>query len=384
MININFPICLAPSRFDELPALVPDFDSTKWPILKDNLITDKYSMIAVDNAHKQFCVHIHSFYAEEFIVIMRYLKPSLSIIGGLIITIPHEKKYLAEEIEKQIEKFGVSRKTKIIFIDNIGRNIKPLLIDAWEEISKYKYCLHLHTKRTKGKGGNYGGKWLGCICNSIASEKGIKSALTLLETDNRLGIILPRPFEETAEHSLSWAGTSELMYKQISSFLKYIGRESISELEFYSKVLVYGVGGMMLFRVDSLNPMQSWIKMNQEYVSIPEPLPTQSSLHALERLFVWCPGYSNYSWCLFDKRENNLHVLRSSDYNIFKSKPCYDVYVKSINASVFDKDYIANRVLKLEAQLLLHRRAFKRSSWRPRLIYILRHIKNKLIHLFQR
>ena len=69
-----------------------------------------------------------------------------------------------------LKKHAKQVSAKIIETENLGRNIKPMIIDAWDSISKFEYCLHLHTKRTKGPGKNYGLRWLKAICKCIATR----------------------------------------------------------------------------------------------------------------------------------------------------------------------------------------------------------------------
>ena len=78
--------------------------------------------------------------------------------------------------------------------ENKGRNIKPMIIDAWDYISGFSYCLHLHTKKTKGPGENYGLKWLESICSSIATSIKLLVQISLRE-QHKTGMILPKPFE---------------------------------------------------------------------------------------------------------------------------------------------------------------------------------------------
>ena len=349
----NMQFNIAPSRFNELPALIHDFDSSKWPILNKKTIIENESDLSIDKKNNKFCVHIHAFYLDEFFCIMEFLEPSFNIIDKLIVTVVEKNEPIKDGIVNSLSNYGISHKSKIILVDNIGRNIKPLLIDAWQEISKFEYCLHLHTKRTKGRGKDYGRGWLNSICNSIATKIQIEHALYLLNQNPTMGVILPAPFEDIATHSMSWAGTSELMYKQFSSFLTYTQNKCISKLEFFSKLLIYGVGGMMLFRVSALDQMQKWINNHSEYLYVPEPLPTQSNLHAIERLFVWCAEYANYSWCLLTNINGKIHYLKSPDKKVFTKEVSHQLYTKAINASLFDNLYTSNQIIKLETKLLI-------------------------------
>ena len=364
-------LSLAPSRFNELPTLIPIFNSESWSILSEKKLSTPFASMVLKSTIKDLCVSIHTFYAEELEIILGKLEESFKIIDRFIITTPYDNKELFVKIESLLAKLNISLKSVIIPVDNIGRNIKPLMIDAWSEISQYKYCLHLHTKRTKGNGVGYGGKWLNSICESIADNSQIRSSLYMLETNNQLGIIMPKPFSKVSKHSLSWAGTGEKAFKLFSSYLDYLKVPPISLIEFFSKPLVYPVGGMMLFRVDSLKTMQYWLNENNTYLNIPEPLPTQSGLHAIERLFTLCAEYSGYSWCILDKRNMETSYLDSLEHSISLKNSSISMYTRAINICVHDKELVANQLLKLESKL----------RFKPGLKYMIQKLIRKVTYI---
>ena len=364
-------LALAPSRFSELPTLIPVYNSESWPVLSNQNLSTPYSCMVIKNTRKDFCVSIHDIYEEELEIILCELEESFEIIDRFIITAPIDNEELVIKIKHLLTRLNIDSKSVILPIDNIGRNIKPLMIDAWPQISQYRYCLHMHTKRTKGNGVGYGEQWLNSICSSIANNTQIKSSLYMLETNNRLGIIMPKPFNKISNHSLSWAGTGEKAYKLFSSYLNYLKTSQISIIDFYSKPLVYPVGGMMLFRVDCLKPMQNWLQRNTNYLNIPEPLPTQSSLHAIERLFTLCSEYSGYTWCILDRRNTETYYLDSLEHSMSLKDSTISLYTKAINISIHDKDYAANQLLKLESKL----------RFKPGIKYIIQKVIRKFSYI---
>ena len=342
---------LAPSRFGELPTLVPVFNSKCWPQIKNKRIKAFEAKIKEMNNINRFCIHIHVYYHEELEVILKELEESLDIINGIVITLPCNRAEIKDNVIELLNKHTKQASVKIIETENIGRNIKPLLIDAWEFISKFNYCLHLHTKRTKGPGKDYGLRWLKAICKCIATRQQILASQYFLEKDNEIGMILPAPFEGTSEHSLSWAGTGNLAYKMLISYLNEFNLDNISELKFYSRLLVFPVGGMMIFRVTALDKMHSWLSKNIEYLAIPEPLPIQTSLHAIERLFTLVMEESNYSWCIIDSNRGKTKYLNSKDYLINTKDDTIDLYTKVINSAILEGRPMIRQILQLESKL---------------------------------
>ena len=164
---------LAPSRFGELPTLIPMFNSRYWPKFNRKQLREFESRIQDSSMNSDFCVHVHVYYAEELETILKILKESLDIIDAIIITLPSNRRGIKQDINNVLNKYLGSHEVIIIETENMGRNIKPLLVDAWKYIAKYKYCLHLHTKRTKGPSKDYGLKWLNSVCSSIATRQKI-------------------------------------------------------------------------------------------------------------------------------------------------------------------------------------------------------------------
>ena len=350
-INIPFRLKLAPSRFGELPTLIPSYNSEFWSTFDKNKLRSFESHIKYSNNTGTLCVHIHVYYAEELEVILRNIAESIDIIDAVIITLPVNRSEIKSNINHLGIKYLPGKEIKIIMTENKGRNIKPMIIDAWNYISGFSYCLHLHTKRTKGPGDNYGLKWLESICSSIATRHQIVNARYLFENNTTLGMILPKPFEGTSDHSLSWAGTGKLAYQIYSSYLESCRQKRIKELEFFSRILVFPVGGMMMFRVSALNEMQKWLELNRSYLDISEPLQIQTSLHAVERLFVLFCEELGYSWAIFDNKNQKGKYLASSEYNIVTNQGMLDLYTKSINSVLHEKGVLTRQILELESKL---------------------------------
>ena len=349
--NSAVELRLAPSRFGELPTLVPVFNSKCWPKINNKRINNFESRMKEMTNINKFCIHIHVYYYEELEIILEELEESFDIINAMIITLPYNRAEIKDKVIALLDTYGKNTSVRIIETENIGRNIKPMLIDAWGSISKFEYCLHLHTKRTKGPGNNYGLKWLKAICKCIATRQQILASLYFLEKDNELGMILPAPFEGTSEHSLSWAGTGNLAYKILISFLNEFNLGNISELKFFSRLLVFPVGSMMIFRVSALEKMHSWLSKNIEYLTIPEPLPIQTSLHAIERVLTMITEESSYSWCMVDRNKGKTHYLNSKDYIINTKNEVVDVYTKAINSAILKGKPMTKQILELESKL---------------------------------
>ena len=99
---------------------------------------------------------------------------------------------------------------------------------------------------------------------------------------------------------------------------------------------------MMMFRVSALNEMQKWLELNRSYLDISEPLQIQTSLHAVERLFVLFCEELGYSWATFDNK-NQKGKTASSENNIVTNQGMLDLYTKSINSVLTKREFLQDK-----------------------------------------
>ena len=97
--------------------------------------------------------------------------------------------------------------------------------------------------------------------------------------------------------------------------------------------------------------MQKWLELNRSYLDISEPLQIQTSLHAVERLFVLFCEELGYSWAIFDNKNQKGKYLASSEYNIVTNQGMLDLYTKSINSVLHEKGVLTRQILELESKL---------------------------------
>ena len=96
-------------------------------------------------------------------------------------------------IEKNIKKYSNANNYEIKIFENKGRDILPFLSQLQNNIKKYKYICHIHTKKTKFT--NFGDEWRNYLYNNLLGNKDIVSEiLSDFEMNDKLGIIFPEAF----------------------------------------------------------------------------------------------------------------------------------------------------------------------------------------------
>ena len=86
---------LVPSRYNEMPTLIPAFEKNEWQRIK---YTDMGQTIGT-KIRDMVCVHIHTFYIPELKKIMNSIKDSREAVGRLIITTSIRSKEKLEELK---------------------------------------------------------------------------------------------------------------------------------------------------------------------------------------------------------------------------------------------------------------------------------------------
>ena len=92
----------------------------------------------------RIAIHAHVYYEDLILEIINKTN-NIEVKFDLYITTTSLEKY--NIIKKNEKKFSNSYKYYIKIVDNRGRDILPLLIQLKNNIKKYKYICHIHSKK---------------------------------------------------------------------------------------------------------------------------------------------------------------------------------------------------------------------------------------------
>ena len=96
-------------------------------------------------------------------------------------------------IKKYVKKFSKSYKYYIKIVKNKGRDVLPLLIQMKNNIKKYKYICHIHSKKRINT--NFGENWRKYLYeNLLGNSEIISDILNDFENTKKLGFIFPETF----------------------------------------------------------------------------------------------------------------------------------------------------------------------------------------------
>ena len=178
-----------------------------------------------------------------------------------------------------------AKKFEIQIMNNKGRDVLPLLIQLKNQIKKYKYFCHLHTKQSKHI--NFGDEWRNYLFNNLIGNKEIISEiLTDFENNKYLGIIFP-----------------EIYYKVFETF----GKNILGANKDYMNLILQKLAPYLRVSTNNLDfPMGNmfWAKINSVYqiflFNFNELIPNENKqldgtlMHGIERIWLYLTKYNGY------------------------------------------------------------------------------------------
>lgn len=197
-----------------------------------------------DSTTARVVVVVHAFYVDVFEELLPHLVRAIPQFDILVSTDEPAKKCA---IETAAARAGLVHHFRVELVENRGRNFGPLVAVFAQDILRYDYVLHVHTKKSLFSGADqvrwrdeiYRALFANSICAAIA--------LALLEEDREIGLFFP----ETSAHIVYWAHT---WLSNIGTGHGLLARLGLP-YDGFDEYLDYPVGGMFWARVDALRPL---------------------------------------------------------------------------------------------------------------------------------
>ena len=153
-------------------------------------ILDNNYMIATGNSKN--CLHIHMYYVELLDEFVNALEGNQSNCDLFFTTSSNENKFVIDNAIKKYNKGNV----EIDVVKNIGRDVKPLLTDLADKLSKYDIIGHLHAKKSLDiipDNPQFGDIWRQMLWQNLLGDKYpmMDVILSKFHNDPSCGIIFP-------------------------------------------------------------------------------------------------------------------------------------------------------------------------------------------------
>ena len=229
----------------------------------------------------RIAIHAHVYYEDLILEIINKTN-NIPVKFDLYITTTSLEKY--NIIKKNVKKFSNSYKYYIKIVDNRGRDILPLLIQLKNNIKKYKYICHIHSKKTTF---SYNGeKWRKYLYENLLGNNDIVSEiLNDFENYNKLGFIFPETFYPLSEAAM-------ILRKKDKKYLNFILNKIFPGYKI-GKKLDFPAGDMFWAKVNSIYNIF-------ELKNFEKLFPKESNqhsgtiMHGIERVWLYLVKLNGY------------------------------------------------------------------------------------------
>jgi len=242
---------------------------------RDFFLIDLNTVQPAKEVKGSIAIHLHIFYSEvvdEFASLL----VNMPFPYDLYISTPHSK--IVKKCEDYFTNLPQLRKRIIKQVQNRGRNFAPLFCAFGEELQRYDFIAHLHSKKSEyNKGATKG--WREYLTNCLlGNEQQIRKIFALLQDDEPRGLVYPQNYYLLPYWANTWLANESLARI-------WIGRLGISKMP--RGYFDYPAGSMFWAKVKALEPIFN-LKLTWE--DFPEEIgQTDGTLaHTLERLLVLC------------------------------------------------------------------------------------------------
>lgn len=213
----------------------------------------------------KYAIHLHLFYIDLGQEFNEYFK-NLPVGYDLYITTINKAE--VEKIKTLFNDCG-AKNIEVIVVENIGRDVAPMIFDLKDSIlgGKYDVIGHFHSKKSVGVANSLGDRWRKYLLDNLVGTKDVASSVLNLFSDQQVGLV----FAED-RHFMDM-GDNRSYFNELGDMM------GISEV---NETPLFPLGNMFWARVDAIKDLFS---LDKDIVIQEEPLPYDGSyMHALERI----------------------------------------------------------------------------------------------------
>ena len=191
---------------------------------------------------------------------------------------------IKENILKNYIKYSKSNKYEVILVQNMGRDILPLLIQLKNNFKRYKYLCHIHSKKSLTSP-EIGNKWRNYLFNNLLGNKEIvKEILSDFENMDKLGFIFPETYYDIINQSL-------ILTKITKKYMQYILNKLFNNYKIGNK-LIFPAGNMFWARINAIYQIFEY-NFNLYYFK-EKDLTNDSIIHGIERIWLYLVKINGY------------------------------------------------------------------------------------------
>lgn len=272
-------------------------NSLSWRITKglrkvSKLLKKKVD--SVDNNLPMIAVHLHLFYIdllEEFVDYFSNIPYEFDIFISCV------KGADINYVKKKASEITNVRVVNVKKLENQGRDIAPLYVGFGEEIKRYKYFLHVHSKKSKHieKGGSDWRKY--SLNNLVGTTEQVRYIIEKFESCANIGLVYPECHDDIPMIGYTWMGN------------KYNGRDFLDRIgvTFEDGFFNYPAGSFFWARTEAVKPLFD-IGMTLEDFPREAGQIDGTFAHVLERAIAFVSKSRGYSSIIINNEKNTEYT----------------------------------------------------------------------------
>ena len=188
-------------------------------------------------------------------------------------------------IDKIIKKYSTANNYEIKIFENKGRDILPFLFQLQNNIKKYKYICHIHTKKTKFT--NFGDEWRNYLYNNLLGNKDIISEIISdFEINHKLGIIFPEAFYKVLTTYESEITKLDIFY------MNYLFKK-LNKYFRIGKKIEFPIGNMFWGKTASIYQIFDLNKIINKFPKEKNQIDG-TIMHGIERFWIYLVKFNGY------------------------------------------------------------------------------------------
>lgn len=276
-------------------------------------IFNMQSIQKLEKCNKSIAVHVHLYYVDLLSEILGYLD---NIPYNFDLYISCQENAEVRKIEKRARYLKNIQHVIVRPCPNRGRDIAPLYVWFANEISKYDYFLHIHTKKSLYTGSERTG-WRQYSLSSLLGSKEIVQKIFWMFENEQIGVAYPDNHEDVPMLAYSWLVNEALG----RAFLERLG------IPFETGIFMYPAGSFFWAKTEAIKPLFD-AKLKIEDFQEEQGQTDGTLAHVIERATGFVVKNQNYHAAIIDYREG---VIRQ-DYSLKAFRPYFDAdlgYVKN-------------------------------------------------------
>lgn len=229
-----------------------------------------------------YAVHLHLYYLDMATYFIQYFK---NLPAGYDLYISIVDEYSVEMIKDSFMACGASS-VVVVSVDNIGRDIAPLIFTFKEQILAKSYDVigHFHSKKSLELDSG-GDRWLEYLMQTLIGDSDNAHDIHSIFADPSVGLIFPE------DRNACDIGDNKTYVAELCQML------GIAQVE---QTATFPVGNMFWAKTDAIKEL---FYLKPELILQEEPLPYDGSyMHAIERITPFLAQKNGYTYTTVYKK----------------------------------------------------------------------------------